>query len=425
MIYYITALIIGFIYFYRILRNSAGRKIEILLTSIFFVRFILPAPIISGGYSALGVYAPFNEHLLELYSQSFIIVATASLSAKYFFRGYGLRFKKYRNTEVLYDHLFMLLSLYFIAYLIFLGDVPVLSLFSDSSEGLNSLRLSATHSKKYDYKSSWFYGSDIIVNFLLPVLGSKYIIKPPKKSIWKYYAIAITILSVLYLMRKSQLIVYVLSIYYIFYILGNVNFRKLIKIGVTSVIVLIIFYGLYGYTVDNSLFDRIVYRAFVEESASSYLQYRFFYDPDVYHIEYVDLPFSEYMFGYEPVNIKKLTYERMFSLQVSKTGQSGNAQGFSLLFLFMAYQKFAYLIFFLVAFLTIGLTHILERSIYVIKNNWLLLVLTFSVLANFPNYFGVNILTIFTSTILSPNYLILLFLILFLSKAKIIRLKNV
>lgn len=424
MLFYVIALIVAFFYFYNVLQDSGGRKIELLFAAIFFLRFILPAPIIAGGYSSVGMNAPFNDHLLEIYSISFIVVAIASTLARQIFKGYSVKMIELRNTEAVYDGLFLFLSFYFIAYLFYLGDIPLLSALSDAGDSVKGVRLRATHNKEFDYRGSIFYGSNIIVNFLIPILGSKYILKPSGKSLWKYFALAITILSVLYLMRKSQFIVYILAIYYLLFIIGKVNRAGLLRVGVAGVVVLLMFYSFYGYSIDDNIFERIFYRAFVEESSSSYLQYQFFYDPEKYHFEYIDLPFSEFLFGYKPVNLKQLVFERMWYDQVQRSGLVGNAQGFSMLFLLMAYQKFAYLIFGLVAFLTFGMTAVLERSIHKTDNTWLLLVLTFSILINFPNYLGVNILTIFTSTFLSPSYLILITLFLVLAKAKITRYRN-
>lgn len=381
---------------------------------VFFLRFYLFSElVVSGVFHGHVFNYGYNEHLRWLYDYAMLVLNLLYMVMGNMKPSLSFTWGFHRRTNVFFTVMFFFVSIYSIAYYFYLGEVPFLAWLSGKS--ILESRLAVTYAKDFDYETSMFYGANIIVYFLAPTLGIYWVIKRfvYKDKNWiVLFGVLFTLFGVLYSGRKSQFATYLITTLIIVYNMGYISSRKLyLGLGSAFVIVMLFFY-LYGYGLSSDSLLFFLERTFVQESASSYLQYSLFYEPEGYKIETINFPLNEMLTGKEFVNLKHATFEALRSNTYEQRG-GGNAQGFSMLFLLIAFDWLAYVIFFLISFLSFYLFRIIDLKLRS-EPNLLDVVFAFSILSLFQNYFGVNILSFFNFPLFHVNFI---FLIAFLSLA--------
>jgi hypothetical protein len=290
---------------------------------------------------------------------------------------------------------------------------PILSPFFGESVLTN--RLSLTYNKINE--PLIFYGNTIIKDYLIQFLGLGYIFLTIKYRKFFIYSM-LTFFLISYIGRKSSIanfFIFTAISLYSFNVVSKKSRNYLFGIAIFSILLLFLIYG------SNNLIQDIGVRTFITESSFSYQLYDQYIDDKSVGINIFNFPLQEVLFGIEHYDIKKEIYERTFPSRVTGEG-SRNAQGFGLLFLYLAFGKYlGLIIFFIISLFTFIILRTTQKSISLNLNNPFFFGFYFMLLSQSLNYFGVNIFGIFDITLINFKFLILLILVSITNRIKSFR----
>ena len=414
MIGFVFLLVLYVTYFLRCLSSGVFLHLPNIFLFVYFVKCVLLIPLLANGFVfSFFENVTFNNELYNIYLFFGYFIILTAIVAKVFARRYTLFLNARKNQAKKTGVLFWILSLYSLFYYLHMRVTPPIlaPLF-----GQNMLvkRLELSYNKAGE--SVLFYGNTIIKDYLMQTLGIITVFRRIRIGS-SFLPVLIYFFLTAYMGRKSTIALVLFSTGISLYNFGYISRRirnVIFGIGMVSVVLFFVLYGS-----QNILFDLGV-RVFLYETAYSYKHYLYYWNDPTIGMNIFNFPLSESLFGLEFRNIRQEAYTLTFGSRVESSGVR-NGQGYAPLILMLGMGKyFGALMYCLIVLLTFLILNILQRSIEVNRNSGFFFVLYFFFLGQANNYLAVNIFSVFDVTLFNYKFLILLSIILYLNKFRII-----
>ena len=374
---------------------------------VYLIRFLFPSYWICKGLFAFGFSGSFNSNLYGMYiGAALISISCFKISCKMPSR---IRFLAGTNKITSYRLIVLIfLALVFLVYLATI-DIPLLTIFNDG--GLEETRASVVYSN-----------SGILVVLMKHVVFgfwpgvASYFAVSKKSNVVHWVMFFLGLGSVIFVGRKSSLIMIVIYTFFLHNIYSNkkITVKALSVLFLMSIILVIPFYFKYGYNSLSEILSLIAIRAGVLESASSYIQYEMFYKLSP-SLSYLNVPFVD-LFIDDTIDVRMEAYSAIYT---NKT--VGNMQGLGLLILYLAIGNYAYVLY---AFLLFGffmLARFLTDSLRQSPKSIGLWILSYSLIDIGFSIVGINTFSFFSTTIFEPRLFIVVVLVHMIFKLRVVK----